>query len=113
MARQVQVDRDDLHLPMGNDVKVTIFIITLLITGETGMAQISPGEGFGYEVSASWLDLEPRGNVQTNSSRVEFNSIGIDGMQSQVGLWFLAEPWHRSGLFAEFIPYRFSGEQEV
>jgi hypothetical protein len=34
-------------------------------------------------------------------------------MQSQVGLWFLAEPWHRSGLFAEFIPYRFTGEQEV
>jgi hypothetical protein len=58
------------------------------------------------------MDLAPGGDVQTNSNRVNLGSdLGIDRMQSQFSFWFLAKPWHRSGLFAEFIPYRFDGEQ--
>jgi hypothetical protein len=88
------------------------FVIALLLIAESAMAQEFPGKVDGYEVSASWLAFAPSGNVQTNSNRVEFNSdLGIDGTQSQVGFWFLIKPWHRSGLFAEFIPYRFDGEQ--
>jgi hypothetical protein len=114
VATQVQVNREICIFRWINDVNTAIFIAVLLISAETAMAQILPSEVVGYEVSASWLDLAPRGNVQTNSSRVEFNSdLGLDGMQSQIGLWFSVKPWSRSGLFGEFIPYRFSGEQSI
>jgi len=87
-------------------------VIALLLLDQSSIAQTSPGEVDAYEVSASWLLFAPSGNVQTNSNRVQFASdLGIDGTQSQVGFWFLIQPWHRSGLFAEFIPYRFDGEQ--
>jgi hypothetical protein len=79
---------------------------------QSSMAQEFQGTVDGYEVSASWLAFAPSGNVQTNSNRVRFGpDLGIDGTQSQVGFWFLIKPWHRNGLFAEFIPYRFDGEQ--
>jgi hypothetical protein len=87
-------------------------VIVLLLTGQNSIAQGFAGKVDGYEVSLSWLLFAPSGNVQTNSNGVQFGSdLGIDGTQSQVGLWFLIQPWHRSGLFAEFIPYRFDGEQ--
>ena len=89
-------------------------VIAVLLMLQTAVAQESPGQVDGYEVSASWLGFAPHGNVQTNSNLVEFDSdLGIDGMQSQVGFWFLIKPWHRSGLFGEFIPYRFNGEQII
>ena len=90
------------------------FIIAGLLMRGTSSAQDAPGKRSQYEVSASWLGLTPSGNVQTNSNRVEFTSdFGIDGTQSQAGFWFLAKPWDRSGIFAEFIPYRFKGEQTI
>ena len=86
--------------------------IALILMGQSAIAQGFPGTVDGYEVSASWLLFAPSGNVQTNSNSVQFGSdLGIDGTQSQVGFWFLIQPWHRSGLFAEFIPYRFDGGQ--
>ena len=64
-----------------------------------------------YEIAGMWLGLSPRGNVLTNSNTVDFVSdLGIDHRQSQVGFRFFVGPWDRSGLFLEFIPYRFSGE---
>jgi hypothetical protein len=90
------------------------FVIAISLTAQTSMGQESPGKVYGYEVSGSWLGFAPKGDVQTNSNRVEFASdLGIDDMQSQVALWFLVKPWHRSGLFGEFIPYRFNGEQTI
>jgi hypothetical protein len=93
--------------------QVVFLVIDLLLMGQSSMAQANPeGKVDGYEVLVSWLLFAPSGNVQTNSNRVQFGSdLGIDGTQSQVGLWFLIQPWHRNGLFAEFIPYRFNGEQ--
>jgi hypothetical protein len=92
--------------------QAAFLVIALLLMGQGSIAQSFPGKVDGYEVSASWLLFAPSGNVQTNSNRVQFGSdLGIDGTQSQVGFWFLMQPWHRSGLFAEFIPYRFDGEQ--
>jgi hypothetical protein len=90
-----------------------IFLVSaLLLMGQSAIAQTFPGKGDGYEASVSWLLFAPSGNVQTNSNSVQFGSdLGIDGTQSQVGFWFLIQPWQRSGLFAEFIPYRFDGEQ--
>jgi len=74
-------------------------------------AQDAPGKVVRYEISASWLGLTPKGNVLTNSNRVDFVSdLGIDHRQSQVGFSFLMQPWDRGGLFLEVIPYRFSGE---
>jgi hypothetical protein len=88
------------------------FFIALLLMRQSLIAQASPGKVDAHEVSASWLLFTPSGNVQTNSNRVQLGSdLGIDGTQSQVGFWFLIQPWHRSGLFVEFIPYRFDGEQ--
>src|SRR5215469_960151 len=88
------------------------FVIGVLLTAQSSIAQAYPGKVDTYEVSASWLPFTPSGNVQTNSDRVQFGpDLGIDGTQSQVGFWFLIKPWHRSGLFVEFIPYRFDGEQ--
>src|SRR5262249_6666920 len=79
------------------------FIDAVLLNGQMLVAQQSPGKVFGYEASVSWMDLAPTGDVQTNSNRVNLDSdLGIDGMQSQFSFWFLAKPWHRSGLFAEF-----------
>jgi hypothetical protein len=76
------------------------------------MGQEAPGRVIRYEVAASWLGLTPKGNVLTNSNRVDFVSdLGIDHMQSQAGFSFLMKPWPRGGLFLEFIPYRFSGKQ--
>jgi len=87
-------------------------VIALLLMRQTSIAQAFPGKVDAYEVSASWLLFTPSGNVQTNSNRVQLGSdLGIDGTQSQVGFWFLIQPWQRSGLFVEFIPYRFDGEQ--
>ena len=92
--------------------QAVFLVIGPLLMGQSSIAQAFPGKVDGYEVSASWLLFAPSGNVQTNSNRVQFGSdLGIDRMQSQVGLWFLIQPWHRNGLFAEFIPYRFDGEQ--
>ena len=89
-----------------------LLVIFLLLLGQSSIAQPIEGKVVGYEVSASWLLFAPSGNVQINSNRVQFGSdLGIDSTQSQVGFWFLIQPWHRSGLFAEFIPYRFDGEQ--
>src|SRR5262249_58733390 len=60
-----------------------------------------------------WLGLTPSGNVLTNSNRVDFVSdLGIHRMQSQAGVWF-ATKRNRSGLFVEFIPYRFSGDRTI
>src|SRR5689334_16984483 len=88
------------------------FVIALLLMAQSSMAQEFQGTVDGYEVSASWLAFAPSGNVQTNSNRVQFGpDLGINGTQSQVGFWFLIKPWHRNGLFAELIPYRFEGEQ--
>jgi hypothetical protein len=88
------------------------FVIVLLLMDQSSIAQAFPGKVDGYEVSASWLLFAPSGNVETNANRVQFNSdLGINGTHSQAGFWFLIQPWHRSGLFAEFIPYRFDGEQ--
>jgi hypothetical protein len=90
------------------------FVAAIVLMGQTLKAQESPGKVYGYEVSGSWLGFTPKGNVQTNSNLVEFDSdLGIDGMQSQVALWFLIKPWYRSGLFGEFTPYRFNGEQTI
>ena len=92
--------------------QVVFLVIALLLMGQSSIAQDFPGRVDGYEVSASWLLFAPGGNVQTNSNSVQFGSdLGIDKTQSQVSFWFLIQPWHRSGLFAEFIPYRFNGEQ--
>jgi hypothetical protein len=92
--------------------QVVFLVIALLLMGQSSIAQDFPGHVDGYEVSASWMLFAPGGNVQTNSNSVQFASdLGIDKRQSQVGFWFLIQPWHRSGLFAEFIPYRFDGEQ--
>src|SRR5688572_7987229 len=93
----------------------TMTSILLIIVGSVGgrtlAAQDQGGRTTEYEASASWLGLTPGGNVQTNSNRVDFRSdLGIDGMQSQFGFWFSMKPWGRSGLFVEFIPYRFDGE---
>src|SRR5215469_6920790 len=88
------------------------FVVALLLMSQSSIAQAHSGQTDGYEFSASWLPFTPSGNVQTNSNRVQFASdLGIDGTQSQVGFWFLIQPWNRNGLFAEFIPYRFDGEQ--
>src|SRR5262245_52328016 len=91
------------------------FLVTAIVLGvQTLSAQESPGKVYGYEVSGSWLGFAPKGDVQTNSNRVEFESdLGIDGMQSQPAFWFLVKPWYRSGLFGEFIPYRFNGEETI
>jgi hypothetical protein len=92
-------------------VNVFLLFIAGLVTEQPSMAQDAPGEVSQYEASVSWLGLTPKGNVQTNSNRVDFGSdLGIDRMQSQVGFWFLANPWERNGIFVEFIPYRFDGE---
>src|SRR5215467_13572070 len=92
--------------------QAVFLVVALLLTGQSSIAQVFPGKGDGYEASVSWLLFAPSGNVQTNSNSVQFGSdLGIDGTQSQVSFWFLVQPWHRSGLFAEFIPYRFDGEQ--
>jgi hypothetical protein len=92
--------------------QAVFLVIALLLLGQRAIAQEVPGKVDGYEVSASWLLFAPSGNVQTNSNGVQFGSdLGIDRTQSQLGFWFLIQPWHRSGLFAEFIPYRFDGEQ--
>jgi hypothetical protein len=92
--------------------QAVFLVIVLLLMGQISIAQVFQGKVDGYEVSVSWLLFAPSGNVQTNSNGVQFGSdLGIQGTQSQVGLWFLIQPWHRSGLFGEFIPYRFDGEQ--
>jgi len=90
------------------------FVAAILLVAQPLKAQESPGKVYGYEVSGSWLGFAPHGDVQTNSNRVEFSSdLGIDNVQSQAAFWFLIKPWYRSGLFAEFIPYRFDGEQTI
>jgi hypothetical protein len=91
-----------------------LLLIAGLLTAQTSIAQDAPGEVSQYEASVSWLGLTPKGDVQTNSNRVDFGSdLGIDNMQSQVGFWFLANPWERNGIFVEFIPYRFDGEMTL
>ena len=92
--------------------QAVFFVVTLLLMSQSSIAQASAGKVDTYEFSASWLLFAPSGNVQTNSNRVQFGpDLGIDGTQSQVGFWFLIQPWYRNGLFVEFIPYRFDGEQ--
>jgi hypothetical protein len=77
------------------------------------IAQVAPGKTAQTELSVGWLGLTPGGNVLTNSNQVDFVSdLGIRRMQSQAGLWF-ATKRNRSGLFVEFIPYRFSGDRTI
>jgi hypothetical protein len=87
-------------------------IITGVLTAQVSTGQEAPGKAVRYEISASWLGLTPGGNVQTNLNVVDFGSdLGIDGMASQAGFGLLVVPWDRSGIFGEFIPYRFAGAQ--
>jgi len=74
-------------------------------------AQDPTGEVSRYEMSVGWLGVTPRGNVLTNSNRVDFVSdLGINRMHSQFDFRAQVMPWTRSGLLVEFIPYRFDGE---
>jgi len=93
---------------------ICLFLIATGLLAEPASAQEAAGRAYHYEISASWLGLTPGGNVQTNSNLVDFASdLGIDNMASQVGLAFLIRPGSRSGIFGEFIPYRFSGSQSL
>jgi hypothetical protein len=81
------------------------------VLGSVLIAQDAPGNVVRYEIWGAWLGLTPKGNVLTNSNRVNFVSdLGMEHMQSQVAFRGLIMPWKRSGLFAEFTPYRFDGE---
>jgi hypothetical protein len=94
-------------------VGLVFLILTGFSSGPMLIAQVAPGKTGQTEVSVSWLGLTPGGNVLTNSNRVDFASdLGIHRMQSQAGLWF-ATKRNRSGLFVEFIPYRFSGDRTI
>ena len=82
--------------------------------GRQAPAQDAPGKAFHYEVSAAWIGLTPRGNVQTNSNRVDFRSdLGMDSLQSQVAFRFDMKPSTRDHILVQFTPYRFSGEQTL
>src|SRR5262245_52656679 len=84
------------------------------LVGSALMAQDAPSKVFRYEISAAWLGLIPKGNVLTNSNRVDFSSdLGIDRIQSQASFRALITPWNRSGLYFEFTPYRFSGKNTI
>jgi len=99
---------------MTRPTAVSFLLIIAGLLGQTLNAQDAPGTRVQYEGFISWLGLTPKGNVQTNSNLVAFGpDLGIDGTQSQIGLTFVGKPWDRGGLFAEFIPYRFDGEQTV
>jgi hypothetical protein len=94
-------------------VGLGFLILAGFSSGPMLIAQVAPGKTGQTEVSVSWLGLTPSGNVLTNSNRVDFASdLGIHRMQSQAGLWF-ATKRNRSGLFVEFIPYRFSGDRTI
>jgi hypothetical protein len=95
-------------------VSSLLLFIAGLSVGPIAMAQAPAGKAIHYEISASWLGFTPGGNVQTNSNLVDFGSdLGIDGMTSQAGFSFLVRPGERSGVFGEFIPYRFNGAQTL
>jgi hypothetical protein len=95
-------------------VSSLLLITTGLLAGPKATAQEAAGKAIHYEISASWLGLTPGGKVQTNSNVVDFGSdLGIDDMASQAGFSFLVKPWNRSGIFGEFIPYRFKGAQTI
>jgi hypothetical protein len=95
-------------------VSSLLLITAGLLAGPKATAQEATGKATHYEISASWLGLTPGGKVQTNSNVVDFGSdLGIDGMASQAGFSFLVRPWNRSGIFGEFIPYRFKGAQTI
>jgi hypothetical protein len=89
-------------------------LLTGPLPGSALIAQDAPSKVFRYEVTVTWLGLTPRGNVLTNSNRVDFvEDLGIDRMQSQLGFQAMVKPWYRGGIFLEFIPYRFNGEQTI
>src|SRR5262249_8324834 len=94
-------------------VRLVVLILVGFSAGPALLAQVAPGKTGETEVSVSWLGLTPGGNVLTNSNRVDFASdLGINRMQSQAGVWFSTKGY-RSGLFVEFIPYRFSGDRTI
>jgi hypothetical protein len=91
-----------------------ILLLTGPLPGSALIAQDAPSKVFRYEVTVAWLGLTPRGNVLTNSNRVNFvEDLAIDRMQSQLGFQALIKPWYRGGIFLEVIPYRFNGEQTI
>lgn len=94
-------------------VGLVFLILAGFSAGPALLAQVPTGKTGETEVSVSWLGLTPGGNVLTNSNQVDFaTDLGINRMQSQAGLWF-ATKRNRSGLFVEFIPYRFSGDRTI
>jgi len=94
-------------------ISLVVFIMAGFAAQPALMAQVPPGRTGQTELSVGWLGLTPGGNVLTNSNRVDFVSdLGIHRMQSQAGVWF-ATKRNRSGLFVEFIPYRFSGDRTI
>jgi hypothetical protein len=98
----------------GRHIRPITIAFAFLFAVPPAVGQIAPGSRVRYEVAATWLGFTPGGNVQTNSNRVNFVSdLGIATRQSQVAFRFLARPWNRGGIFFEFIPYRFSGEQAI
>src|SRR5213593_2209240 len=95
-------------------VAALFVLIVAFLGGQQATAQAAPGKAFHFEVSAAWLGLTPRGNVQTNSNRVDFRSdLGMDSFQSQVVFRFDMKPSARDHILFQFTPYRFSGEQTL
>jgi hypothetical protein len=101
-----------MEMSRATTVSSLFLIMAGLLSGPVSTAQEAAGRALHYEISAAWLGLTPGGNVKTNSNVVDFSSdLGIDGLTSQAGFGFLISPWDRSGIFGEFIPYRFDGAQ--
>ena len=96
-------------------VRCCLVIIAGLLSTRTLPAQRLPAaQTVQYDVSAGWFILTPKGNVQTNSNRVDFISdLGMDSAQSQFAFQFAVIPSARSRIFVEFTPYRFSGEETI
>src|SRR5438067_7460170 len=95
-------------------VQSWLVVIAGFLAGPALRAQDAPASTVQYEISAAWMGLMPRGNVQTNSNRVDFVSdLGIRRMQSQAGFRVLMKPWDRGSIVIEFLPYRFSGGERI
>lgn len=77
-------------------------------------SQDPAAETVAYEATAGWLGITPRGNVQTNSNRVDFESdLGMGTLQSHLTFRFDIKPSDRKRIMIEFIPYRFNGENTI
>src|SRR5437870_361016 len=90
-------------------MRIPVACLIVLVASAAAFA-----EDFHIEFTGSYWRLNPSGNVQTTSTRVDLRSdLGIQDRKNQGLFKVVVKPGQKHRINFEVIPYRFKGQNNV